>query len=70
MSGKQNPSRNPFSDFVFDWKSEDPDFKIKIQISQSNAPLVQVLWRPPQFWLWRPIESLEEVRTDTKMELM
>ena len=30
MSGKdfKNPSRNPFSDFVFDWKSEDPDFKI------------------------------------------
>ena len=32
MSGKdfnlQNPSRNPFSNFVFDWKSEDLDFKI------------------------------------------
>ena len=32
MSGKdfnqQNPSRNPFSDFVLDWKSENPDFKI------------------------------------------
>ena len=25
----QNPSRNPFSDFVFDWKSEDPDLPIE-----------------------------------------
>ena len=29
-----------FSNFVFDWKSEDPDFKIKIRIFQSNAPSV------------------------------
>ena len=32
MSGKdlkkKKPSRNPFLDFVFDWKSENPDFKI------------------------------------------
>ena len=35
----QNPSRNPFSsDLVFDWKSEDPDFKSLIRISQFKAP--------------------------------
>ena len=26
ISNKQNPRQNPFSDFAFDWKSEDPDF--------------------------------------------
>ena len=37
MSGKdfdsQNPWRDPFSDFVFDWKSEYPDFKFPIESS-------------------------------------
>ena len=34
------PWRNPSLDFVFDRKSEDPGFRIKIRISQSKAPLV------------------------------
>jgi len=29
----------PFRDFVLDWKSEGPDLKIQIRISQSRAPL-------------------------------
>ena len=32
-------SQNPFLGFVFYWEIRDPDFKIQIQISQSNAPL-------------------------------
>ena len=34
-----NLRQKPLSDFVLDWESEDPDFKIKIQISQSDAPI-------------------------------
>ena len=33
----QSPSLNPFSDFVFDWKSEDPDFKILIPIESTPS---------------------------------
>ena len=43
----QNPSRNPFSDFVFHCcKFEDPGLRSKIRISQSKAPLT---WIPIRY---------------------
>ena len=35
----RSSAKSPFSDFVFDLTSEDPDFKIEIRISQSNVHL-------------------------------
>ena len=48
MSGKdfneQNPSRNPFSDFVFDWKSENPDLNPDFPIERTLRQIFSTLF--------------------------
>ena len=36
---KGSVRRNPFLDFAFYWEIRNPDLKIEIRISQSNAPI-------------------------------